>query len=789
VAINVILASFAGSAFAEGEGDEEGRHGYSLQLEEVVVTAQKRAENYMSVPVAVNAFTSEDMSNTGIQSIQGMSSFMPGVDIAEANTGSTQVKITIRGVESPNISSGQDPSVATFYDDSYMPRAVTSIPFTDIARTEVLKGPQGTLFGRNATAGVINIVPNKPSEEWEGFIKTRLGNYSLLRVEGMLNAPVSDSVNFRGNFFSHQRDGVSRQKGVGDDVRDEGFVTARMSVLWALSDDTELQLSADYEDRDEMPRATIGVGKYAYQGGSDPFSGKTAHDVVGQEETRSMYGISLKLDHSLNDRMSVFGVVSYRDWETTNLQDEDGTEDPRRYLDTNNIEDSDILYSEVRFNYVDDRVSLIIGGNYSQEEVSQTTNVRTLADSWMQLVTVMAGPEFGMDLGLDDHLWDILGDDEATYLFLSELSGVAVIPPSFAGVLQTESMVNTGDYVNWGVFGDLTYQLTDSVRIAAGLRYSNDKKDYSWQTRPSDLDWPVAPQRFVYDPAATGAAPEDYFQKFTASDSWSKTTGRLVVDWEFSEQAMTYVSYATGYKSGGFDGQDFAAVVNGAFAPEDMTSIEWGIKGDFFSNSLRLDMAIFHQELDGRQESVIAKDSPNDPIAQPKVISGDEETDGIELIVQWNVRDDLRLTGITTYRETDVVFEPYYNEQGNPAGGEVDSSSAETEYTLRFDWTPIMPVGYLLVHVDYIYQEDPGPDEDTAIFETGRWYFKDKKQLNARISWQNDNDTIELALWGNNLLDEERASNPGGFAAEELGGVWTTIDDPRTYGVDLRYAY
>lgn len=443
----------------------------------------------------------------------------------------------------------------------------------------------------------------------------------------------------------------------------------------------------------------------------------------------------------------------------------------------------------MRFNYAGEQLNLIVGGNWSKEDVYQRTNVRLLGDSWMQLVTVMAGPQLGMDLESEDHLWDILGDDESTYLSFSQLTGVAVIPPSFASVLQTENMDNTGEYVNWGVFADVTFQLTDKLRIAAGLRYSHDEKDYSWQTKPSDLDWPVAPQRFAYNPADTGAVQEDYFQKFTASDSWGKATGRLVVDWDFSEQVMTYLSYATGYKSGGFDGQDFAAVVNGGFDPEDMTSVEWGIKGDFFDHSLRLETAIFHHELDGRQESVSAKDGPDDPVAQPKVISGDEEADGIELIVQWSVWEVLSLAGITTYRKTDSIFEPYFNEQGNPAGGEVDTNRADTEYTLRLDWMPAVSKGFVLVHVDYIFKEDPGPDEDTAIFERGPWYFQDKKLLNTRISWLSDFETVEIALWVNNLLDEETASNPEGFAADELGGVWTTIDDPRTYGLDLRYNF
>ena len=788
VAAAIVSSSFSLSALTQ----EEKRKGYNLQLEEVVVTAQKREEDFMSVPAAVNAFTAQDMINTGAATIQDIDAFMPGVEIGDAVGGSTQLGITIRGVSSPNISSGQDPSVATFYDGSYMPRAVTSIPFTDIARTEVLKGPQGTLFGRNATAGVVNIVPNNPHDEFEGFVKTRVGNEGLLNLEGMINAPITENLAFRGNIFSHQRDGFTKQEGIGDDVRDESFIAARASILWTLSDNTDLQLSADIEDRDEMPRAAIGVGKYALDGSTDPFSGSTAHDVVGgQEETRDMYGVALKLNHDFNDQLSLFGVLSYRDWETTNLEEEDGTEMPRRYVDSNNIEESNITYGELRLNFVNDRINLIGGVNYSEEEVYQRTDIGLLADSYMQFLTGLLAPGLGIPVDLDDHVWDLFPDgDDAFYLFVSDLAGgIAVLPPSFAGTYFTETMDNTGDFVNWGVFGDLTYQLTDTVRLSGGLRYSKDDKDYSWQTFDQNLDWPFPAARVQYDPAETGSDPADYFQPYTDSETWSRTTGRLVADWEFSEQAMTYISYATGYKSGGWDGQSFGSFASGPFDPEDMTSIELGLKGDFFDNKVRLEVALFHHELDDKQNSVDTKDSPDDPTSSPSVIGSDEETDGIELVVYWNVLDNLRLTAMTTYRDTDETLDPHFDSAGEPAGGVAKDSESANDYTLRLDWSPEIASGYLLVHADYVFREETGPTADDVIYAVGPWYFQDKKLLSARVSWQNNSDNIEIALWGKNLLDEEYAANPGGFAADNLGVPHTNLDDVRTYGLDLVYSF
>lgn len=780
-ALATALGLSATGAIAQDNAASESR--YSLTLEEVLVTAQKREEGSMSVPISVDAFTVQDMINTGATDIGDIDSFMPGVEISARQ--STQTGVSIRGVRSPGVSTGQDPSIATFYDGAYLPRAATTIPLIDAARVEVLKGPQGTLFGRNASVGVINIVPNKPSDELEAKVKTRLGNHDLLRLEGMVNVPVSDQLALRANLFHHQRDGMIENKGIGDDLEEQNFTFARAAALFHLSDATTIQLAGDYEDRDEATEYSVGVSKYAYS--TDPFEGATTNDVVDRGETREMYGVSLQVEHDFNDALSMFAITSYRDWETWNLQDEDGTSDPRRYFDSNNIEDSDIWYNEVRFNFIDGPLNLIVGGNYSQEEVYQNTTISLLADSYMSFVSADPDAMALLGSGPDNHLWDLLGAD-GPYLVLSEAIGVAFLPPTFAGTMITENMENTGEFVNWGIFADATYDLTDTVRVAGGLRYSYDEKEYTWQTLPSTLMWPVPTPFLNFEPPQTGAPEDQYYDKFEDKEDWSKVTGRLVVDWQFSDDAMTYLSYATGYKSGGWDGNQFSSVSSGPFDPEEMTSIELGLKGDFFDSRLRVEAAIFHHELDGKQNQKTTKSSPDDPTAAPTIVTSDEEADGFEVVVRWSVMDDLLLTALTTIRESEQIEERYFDGKGEPRGGIKEDAETDTDYTLRLDWTPEIPRGFLLVHVDYVFEE-AGDDSNATIYTTGPWYYQDKKLLNARIAWSNDADSVEVALWGSNLLDEEYATNPGGFVADTLGAYKTSLDDTITYGVDLRYTF
>ncbi|NND65993.1 MAG: TonB-dependent receptor, partial [Halioglobus sp.] len=668
---------------------QPGGGAYSLILEEVLVTAQKREENFMAVPAAVNAFTAQDMVNTGAVSIQDIDTFIPGVDIGDVVGGSTQSGITIRGLSVIGISSGQDPTVAVFYDGAYMPRATFTIPFTDIAQTEVLKGPQGTLFGRNATGGVINIIPNKPSDELEANVKARFGSKDQMRFEGMGNVPVGDTLALRGNIFYEERDGFVESVTTGGDYRDESFWAARAVALFTPTENTDIQFAFDYEDRDEMPRLAVGVSPYAFMGSDDPFRGRDQHDVSGpnvaydsnknrEEETREMYGVSLKLDHAITDELSVFAITSYREWDTTNLQEEDGTANPRRYLDTNNIEESDIFYNEIRFNFVSDGLDLIVGANYSDEGVFQRTDIGVLADSYMQFVTVLGG--FG---GQDEHVWDSDFWNEEFARNLTDALGFALLPQSFEGTYFTETMDNTGDFVNWGVFADATYQITDTIRLAAGLRYSYDEKEYSWQTYMVDVGWGAEPERVNYQPTDTGATGDDRFNKFVAKDDWNQTTGRLVADWQFSETAMAYASYATGYKSGGFDGQTFQGFVTGAFDPEEIESFELGLKGDFCDDSLRVEFAVFNHKLDDRQIQVNKRDSADDPTSAPGIIGQQEETIGAELILTWSIIDSLRVSGLTTIRESESTPDQYFNSAGDLVGGVEEKSQTGTNYTLK----------------------------------------------------------------------------------------------------------
>ncbi|WP_105102325.1 TonB-dependent receptor [Microbulbifer pacificus] len=805
----------------------------AVEMDEVIVTAQKREQNALEVPVTVDTFSSADLENTNALKLSDMDDFIPGFDVG---SGVTQSSIGIRGVSSSNISAGGDPSVAVFYDDAYVPAAATSMSFADMQRVEVLKGPQGTLFGRNAAAGTVNLVPNPPQPEFDAFVSTRVGNYGLTQLEGMVNAPLADNFFVRGNLMSYQRDGfIENAFPGGDDSGAEEIVTGRLAALWQITDKTAAQLSYDWDDVDNAARQAIGVSEYAYS--TNPFDHKVENDVVNGGETRTMSSINAKLTHTFSDAWSMKWVSNYRQWETSNREEEDGTADITRYLDTNNTFDSDISYHELQVNFSSDRLSAVMGANYSREDIYQRTDVTASAESITRLVTAdivnnqdlrdMIAYGAALEVGgmpgdggygdaaaayalgmLDtvDHLWD--EGDWATFTTLvapavgmsgplpqadmvydmiaGELgTGMLFGPQAFAGKYWTESVENTGDFTNYGVYADFDYALTDNFNVLAGLRYSTDKKSFTWETPGTSFrDLRDGLEEVIFSENDAYNVGQGVRR---ASDKWSATTGRLVGQYHFTEDAMAYLSYSTGYKSGGFDSLNLLTADN-PIEPEEVDNIELGIKGDLLDN-LRVQLSYFDMTVDNRQRSVESK-RPESANALPTVINGDQQFNGVEVTVDWMATESVRFGLVTTVRDADSKWDPYYDADGE-LQSEREKSSVDTAYTVTFDWAPTISVGDLNLHLDYIFVENSDALEPgfLASFSDIDGVGEDDRRLNGRLAWMNSGGKYELALWGRNLLDNERTNIPSGRTMAVFGTPYTSVSEPRTYGAEVRYNF
>ncbi|NKI18541.1 TonB-dependent receptor [Spongiibacter sp. KMU-166] len=727
----------------------------NLALEEVLVTAQKREQSAMTVPVTVDTFTTQDLENTGALTMSDIQAYIPGLKVGNSvqdDSNVTQSSFVIRGIKSSNISTGGDPSVATFLDGVYLPRAAITVPFSDIERVEVLKGPQGTLFGRNAAAGVVNFISNAPSlEEAYGFGFVKGGNYELLRGELMGNLPLNSAMALRVNMLHNQRAAVTENEGPAKpDPGEQDNQFARVAFLWEVNDRLRTLWTADIDRVDNGPEVRIGISE-EHSNYPDPSDRKLNTDAINAGESRDMEGLTGKLWYDFGDSGMLSLIASYRQFDTYNLQDEDGTAVEDVYVDTNNEEDSNISYFELQYNVASEWADIVVGVNYSTEDTFQRTSLTFSYGAVAELASSMASLPPGV---------------------INALLG-----SQLAGNYVTETMTNTGDFQSYGVYTDMDFSLTEKLNVIVGLRYSRDDKAFTWFAPLTDFPLSQAQgENFFFN--------SDGLE--SASESWGKVTGRGVLNYQLGERAMVFASYSTGYKSGGYDSLNPGSG-EAPLEPEVVQNYELGVKGDFLESRIRTQAALFHMTIDDRQEAIESR-QPGSSAAVPTVINTDEELQGIELTFDWLITESVRAGIVYTYREQDSSREAHFDAQGEFVEADNRSESTPQEYTLSLDWSPETRFGLLLFHVDYIFEENTDPENEDHIDEFNRvnGYGTDTELLNARIALTLPSGDYEFALWGKNLLDNGRTSQPGGLTGDVLGTYHVGITPPPTYGLDLK---
>lgn len=852
----LFFSSFSLSAAEENDNSD---------IEVMTVTAQKRVQNIMKVPVTVDSLSDEEIKQSGSVMLDDIDKFIPGFDFSGGDV--TQAGVTMRGVSSPNISVGGDPSTATFFDGVYMPRAAQNVLFSDMERIEVLKGPQGTLFGKNAAMGVVNMIPNAPEDENIGFIKGSFGTDNLQRIEGMWNFTLADNVYVRMNGLSNTQDGyiknVANSSLAGKksgDAGEKNHQAARVAIKWEASDQTQLQFSYDWDKLDQAPGAAIGLSEYA-ENPRKPFAGTFANDVVNGIESRDMTATTIKIDHEFSDTWSMKFVTSFRDWETNNRIDEDGTANITRYLDTNNHEDSDIFYNELQINYNTATFNYVGGLTYSKEDVHQTTFINTTSDTAARLVSGQLNdqisdgvrqqfaanvgmspadvPQATVDylLGLNglplEHIWDaeqwanslnvmgVAGDimdylaflgavppgtpltadivtltGDATYDIVAQQLGIAeIFGPSYSNQMWSENFINNGEFTSFGVYSDFDFQLSEQWNVFFGIRYSEDEKNFSWQ---------VSQTQFAQRRPGVGNILFPARDELKQSKTWNKTTGRLGTGYIINDDHMVFASVATGYKAGGFDSlnsphsesdgsiifdPETGKPIDVSFAPEESVNYELGYKGILF-NEVITTLSIFHNILDDRQVSFNSK-PPGQSQAIPTIVNQDMVIDGFELSMNWQMTDTFSTGFVTEVRNVDITTDAFYNDSGTLIEKGTSASDTKSSYTLVADWLPDVSTGTVILHMDYVFREN---EKDLEIGNDD-WvndiphYFDDTQLLNARISWINDDEKLEIGLWGKNLLDNRYTGHLGGRTKDILGTGFTSVNKGLEAGVDIKYAF
>jgi len=704
---------------------------------EIVVTAQRREESLRDVPISITALSGDTLTNAGIQDTERLSTLTPGLLVQRSVVG----KISIRGVGNENYTISGDPGVAVHSDGIYVARAAAGLfDLYDVGRVEVLRGPQGTLYGRNATGGVINVIPNVPDDEFAGRASVEYGNFDAFRVEGMINAPLSDMVGVRISALSNTRDGFTRNtnaaaagRGFGQlDSKDvfavrgqigtlgTGPFKARLSVEY-MDDDSNLPAYKYLNRPNALPTSDFGGGANAFdkrflrtvnQGFELNLPGTTRS--VGSDadvfKTQQL-GLALHMSYDFGG-VSLSSISGFRDTEFNWLNDGDGAD----IFFVNYIQqDATKQYShELQLNGGGDSLEWMVGGYYFKETGS----------------SFIALPfPFGANLP-----------------FYITIDGTA----------RTKALAG---------FGELRWNATERLKVTLGGRYSDETR--------------AAQYRYEINFGAPTIANPNLRDKFNAF------TPRLVVNYEATDDLNLYVSATRGFKSGGFN----LLAIQPGFAPEKVWSYEAGLKTRFAGGDGTLSANIFYADYKNIQVGQIVN-------LQSVLTNAAAATlKGAEIEVAYKPATGFDLGATLAY--LDAKYDQFCTgDPTRPAAPISPGCTAANPIDLQGNQFPRAPK--LTLSGTLGYTADLGGSGNLAFRVDARYqsrtFFtqfnrpliaqKGYTLVNGRVTWTSDNDKLSVGAYVNNVFDKTYFTEileSGAFNPQLVAQGY--VAPPRTYGL------
>jgi iron complex outermembrane receptor protein len=765
-------------------------------LEEIVVTAQRRTQSLQDVPIAMQVVDRTLIQDVAAENIGDLNGFVPGLVISDNSP--TQPRYQIRGIQTGDFGVGTDPAVGVYVDGIYAARSGASLlAFNDVERIEILKGPQGTLFGRNSAAGAISIVTRQPEDEFHSLLRARFGEHGKQYYEGMLNTPISDTVALRINGVYNKSDGWLQDAATGQDLMPEENWAGRAALRWEFSDKTSATLSWDHDDLDQLARPAIGLLRV--QAGQtqvpfpadparyiDPRNAPVYNDVVGNEESRKLDQLNLFIDHSFG-AADFRSSTSWRQFETVNREDEDGTNLIATYFDTANIEDNESFYQEFKLSGKTASIDWVGGVSYYKEDADQISDTHTYTDGIDTL---------GVNLGIFDPTFPLY---TGTSMFIEPL-GLTML-----GMPWREAMYNRGDFEAFAAFGDVIWHLTDRTNLTFGLRYTHDKKKFTWINGPHEtpeLDQLVAAldqQGFFTDvgiPAQLYRFADVVFPVdtppggLTRQDSWDDVSPRLVLDHKVASNVMVFGSLAKGYKAGGYNSTE----VGSEFENEDVWNVETGVKSAFPDAGVILNASVFYYIYENKQAIALANDVAGSDIPQYVIDTSDEKAWGVDVDAQWRPVDQLRLYANVafidaTYKERVTRGTDPLDLSGEPTGEPYFSAALGASY----GWA-LGASGDLELSSRYAYRGKSRCNSDSerqgtcalqSAFEVG----EATQRLDLRLAWTSASEMFGLAAFVTNLLDDQYVTGINNITTETFGTPFASISEPRLWGVEATVSF
>ncbi len=705
---------------------EEASTDKVTKLEGITVTARKRNETLMDVPIAVTAFTPERVDKLNIEDLSDLGGQVPNLTIYAARGSSSTITAYIRGIGQSDPLWGVDPGVGIYLDDVYIARPQGALlDVFDVDRIEVLRGPQGTLYGKNTIGGAIKYVSKQLSPDFNGYGQVTLGNYNERDAKAAVGGAFDEGGMFRArvSVASMNRDGFGENIVTKQDVSDKEVNAARLSFGIFASETFDVIFNYDWMDDQSGVRGAKLLAANRFIPGSEPLDSR--YDVrngMPNVNDTSMDGASATATWVVNDAWTLKYILAHRSSDTETNIDFDTTQAK--------IADVKAFYSD-----------------------SQTTNE-------LQVNYDGGGRSRGV-LGI----YSFKGDAGGQVLnnFFNLLFG------DTQGTVYTDSIA---------LYGDWTFDLTDRLKLDAGLRYTDEDK------RADVLNRGYA--------NATYSTPISVVADFDKTINFKNTSPKLSLDYQFTPEAMVYGSFSRGFKSGGYNIRAQATAVPRSAEPfkdEQVDTIEFGGKFSMLDDSLFMNFALFHNKYKDIQLSVFTAydsngDGTDDAFFGDFTNAGKGTAKGVEFEYQWLPSEHWLISGNLAYLKT--KYDEYLYRGINIANQQEFTNAPERSGALNVEYNTPLDDGNLGFRVGYNYQSRVvATTEVTSVADpiTQGGY----GLLNAGVIWRTGKNWM-FSLQGTNLADREYRTT--GYNINAALGVLTGFyGPPRQYTLTARYSF
>lgn len=755
-------------------------------VQTITVTAQSRTQEAQAVPIPFQTLNASQLDKLAATSLDSLNGYIPGLNV-DGNQ-ATQPFYYLRGVGTQDFGIGTDSPVGVYVDGVYSGKTGGALMnFNDVQRIEVLKGPQGTLFGRNSAGGAISIVSNQPSDELEAEATLRAGNYGAYYLSGLLNVPLNADFDLRFNVVDNQSNGWLKDSGTGQRYANADDWGTRTALLWKGPDQLKAVLTWEHESLDQMARPAISMIPISATGTAPAFPANPATYVnplnapiyndgpSPNKETRTYDGVSLRIEKPLQ-WADFTSTTAYRHFKSFNQEDDDGTNNYVTFLDIANIEKNTTWQQEFKLAGKNDTADWVTGLSFYHENAHQDNQLNTNTDTYNTIANNTTGVP----------LFSLLNGAASQY----------GLPLNFLGNSWQENMFNNGVYQSAAIYGDVIWHLQPKLNLTTGLRLTRDSKEFTWdypgRIAPG-LDSTISAANqygfFVGQDQALAALTQNFLIDATApashmnvSRSWNDASPRLVLDYHYTPDIMSYASITKGYQSGGFN----SVFIGQQFQPEVVWNYEAGIKSYFKSLKLMMNASLFHYKFTNLQSLTLVQPAGN-PIPAYEVTNADQNATGVDLDVHWQPTRNLKLYANAEY--IDQKYGTYTVPNGPDLSGQaVGTPLWSGAVGFDYSWFDVMD-GIVNLDVQHAYTgatrcNDNSAAQMTCLSAPTFSIGGAQNRTDLHFGWQRTDRRWGLSMYVNNLFNQRYVVD-GNPVSAVLGTPFAYVTAPRMMGLQL----